>query len=104
MKCVFFFQETDYVANDQVDLYDDVIAAADGNNHEDQSYDEISPRTPGEPQKTENSARPTIVYTYGGKRQAVYVGNLTWVSECQFNVILMCVAIYLTDDSCILAG
>ncbi|XP_048463261.1 cleavage and polyadenylation specificity factor subunit 6, partial [Rhincodon typus] len=74
------FQETDYAANDQVDLYDDVIAAADSNNHEDQSFDEIIPRTPGEPQKTDNNTRPTIVYTYGGKRQAVYVGNLTWVS------------------------
>ncbi|XP_078076669.1 cleavage and polyadenylation specificity factor subunit 7-like isoform X1 [Mustelus asterias] len=72
-----FNQETDYTPNDQVDLYDDVIAAADGNNQEDQSFDEILPRTPGEPQKTD-SARPTIVYTYGGKRQAVYVGNLTW--------------------------
>ncbi|XP_078405153.1 cleavage and polyadenylation specificity factor subunit 6-like isoform X1 [Cetorhinus maximus] len=70
--------ETDYTTNDQVDLYDDVIAAADGNNQEDQSFDEILPRTPGDQQKTDNSARPTIVYTYGGKRQAVYVGNLTW--------------------------
>ncbi|GCC30930.1 hypothetical protein chiPu_0009384, partial [Chiloscyllium punctatum] len=73
-----FNQETDYAANDQVDLYDDVITAADSNNHEDQSFDEILPRTPGEPQKTDSNTRPTIVYTYGGKRQAVYVGNLTW--------------------------
>ncbi|XP_060686835.1 cleavage and polyadenylation specificity factor subunit 6-like [Hemiscyllium ocellatum] len=73
-----FNQETDYAANDQVDLYDDVITAADSNNHEDQSFDETLPRTPGEPQKTDSNTRPTIVYTYGGKRQAVYVGNLTW--------------------------
>lgn len=66
--------------HEQIDLYDDVISpsANNGDAPEDRDYLDTLPA----PGSTEGgkSAPPNVVYTYTGKRIALYIGNLTWVS------------------------
>lgn len=73
-------QESDYPAHDQIDLYDDVISPSANNNGdapEDRDYlDNLPPPAGSEGNK---STPPNVVYTYTGKRIALYIGNLTWV-------------------------
>lgn len=76
-------QETEYSGHDQIDLYDDVISpsANNGDAPEDRDYMDSIPQSVSEDGgKTSNSLGPNIVYTYTGKRIALYIGNLTWVS------------------------
>lgn len=72
-------QESDYPAHDQIDLYDDVISPSANNNGdapEDRDYlDNLPPPAGSEGNK---STPPNVVYTYTGKRIALYIGNLTW--------------------------
>lgn len=84
-KVVFFYlfilQEADYPVHEQIDLYDDVISpsANNGDAPEDRDYLDTLPAPGG----TEGgkSAPSNVVYTYTGKRIALYIGNLTWVSN-----------------------
>uniref|UniRef100_A0A3Q3VPE8 Cleavage and polyadenylation specific factor 7 n=1 Tax=Mola mola TaxID=94237 RepID=A0A3Q3VPE8_MOLML len=75
-----FSQEADYPVHEQIDLYDDVISpsANNGDAPEDRDYLDTLPAPGGtEGGKT---APPNVVYTYTGKRIALYIGNLTWQS------------------------
>ena len=72
-------QETDYPVHEQIDLYDDVISpsANNGDAPEDRDYLDALPAPGGA--EGGKSAPPNVVYTYTGKRIALYIGNLTWV-------------------------
>uniref|UniRef100_A0A8C6UM29 Cleavage and polyadenylation specificity factor subunit 6 n=1 Tax=Neogobius melanostomus TaxID=47308 RepID=A0A8C6UM29_9GOBI len=71
-----FNQEAEYPVHEQIDLYDDVISpsANNGDAPEDRDYLDSAPGA------TEGgkSAPANVVYTYSGKRIALYIGNLTW--------------------------
>ncbi|KAG5830412.1 hypothetical protein ANANG_G00310340 [Anguilla anguilla] len=70
-----FTQDAEY---DVHDLYDEVISpsANNGDAPEDRDYlDALPPAVGGEGGK---GAPPNVVYTYTGKRIALYIGNLTW--------------------------
>uniref|UniRef100_A0A8C4ZFL1 Cleavage and polyadenylation specificity factor subunit 6 n=1 Tax=Gadus morhua TaxID=8049 RepID=A0A8C4ZFL1_GADMO len=73
-----FTQETDYPVHEQIDLYDDVISpsANNGDAPEDRDYLDALPAPGGA--EGGKSAPPNVVYTYTGKRIALYIGNLTW--------------------------
>ncbi|XP_062339568.1 cleavage and polyadenylation specificity factor subunit 6 isoform X8 [Osmerus eperlanus] len=73
-----FNQEADYPVHDQIDLYDDVISpsANNGDAPEDRDYLDNLPAPGGS--EGSKSAPPNVVYTYTGKRIALYIGNLTW--------------------------
>ena len=75
----FLLQEADYPVHDQIDLYDDVISpsANNGDAPEDRDYLDNLPAPGGS--EGSKSAPPNVVYTYTGKRIALYIGNLTWV-------------------------
>lgn len=79
--CCHPLQEADYPVHEQIDLYDDVISpsANNGDAPEDRDYLDTLPAPGG----TEGgkSAPPNVVYTYTGKRIALYIGNLTWVGS-----------------------
>jgi len=82
MKCLFviiFKQESDYPVHEQIDLYDDVISpsANNGDAPEDRDYLDNLPAPGGN--EGSKGAPPNVVYTYTGKRIALYIGNLTWV-------------------------
>lgn len=72
--------------HEQIDLYDDVISpsANNGDAPEDRDYLDTLPA----PGNTEGgkSAPPNVVYTYTGKRIALYIGNLTWVSIREYSL------------------
>lgn len=76
----FLFQEAEYGGHDQIDLYDDVISpsANNGDAPEDRDYMDSLPPSVGD--DVGKGAAPNVVYTYTGKRIALYIGNLTWVS------------------------
>ncbi|XP_031169313.1 cleavage and polyadenylation specificity factor subunit 6 isoform X5 [Sander lucioperca] len=73
-----FNQEADYPVHEQIDLYDEVISpsANNGDAPEDRDYLDTLP-TPGGSEGGKSS-QPNVVYTYTGKRIALYIGNLTW--------------------------
>ncbi|XP_031714756.1 cleavage and polyadenylation specificity factor subunit 6 isoform X1 [Anarhichas minor] len=73
-----FNQEADYPVHDQIDLYDDVISpsANNGDAPEDRDYLDTLPTAGGS--EGGKSSQPNVVYTYTGKRIALYIGNLTW--------------------------
>uniref|UniRef100_A0A4W3K6L2 Cleavage and polyadenylation specificity factor subunit 6 n=1 Tax=Callorhinchus milii TaxID=7868 RepID=A0A4W3K6L2_CALMI len=76
-----FNQESEYSGHDQIDLYDDVISpsANNGDAPEDRDYmDSLPQSVTDDGGKSSNSMGPNIVYTYTGKRIALYIGNLTW--------------------------
>lgn len=62
-------------------MYDDVISpsANNGDAPEDRDYMDTLPPTVGD--DVGKGAAPNVVYTYTGKRIALYIGNLTWVSK-----------------------
>ncbi|XP_063294078.1 cleavage and polyadenylation specificity factor subunit 7 isoform X2 [Pelobates fuscus] len=73
-----FIQESEFAA-EQVDLYDDVLAASskpssinDGNN--------LFMEPPSPIQSTASKLKPSILYTYNNLRKiaSIYVGNFTW--------------------------
>lgn len=80
IKVSFVFQEAEYGGHDQIDLYDDVISpsANNGDAPEDRDYMDSLPPSVGD--DVGKGAAPNVVYTYTGKRIALYIGNLTWVS------------------------
>uniref|UniRef100_A0A671KFV3 Cleavage and polyadenylation specificity factor subunit 6 n=1 Tax=Sinocyclocheilus anshuiensis TaxID=1608454 RepID=A0A671KFV3_9TELE len=73
-----FNQESDYPVHEQIDLYDDVISpsANNGDAPEDRDYLDNLPAPGGS--EGNKGAPPNVVYTYTGKRIALYIGNLTW--------------------------
>ncbi|KAA0720809.1 Cleavage and polyadenylation specificity factor subunit 6 [Triplophysa tibetana] len=73
-----FNQESDYPVHEQIDLYDDVISpsANNGDAPEDRDYLDALPAPGGS--EGSKGAPPNVVYTYTGKRIALYIGNLTW--------------------------
>lgn len=79
MTRVVLRQEPEYPAHEQIDLYDDVISpsANNGDAPEDRDYLDALPAPGGS--DGGKSAPPNVVYTYTGKRIALYIGNLTWV-------------------------
>lgn len=76
---VFSQQEAEYTVHEQIDLYDDVISpsANNGDAPEDRDYLDALPAPGGS--EAGKSAPPNVVYTYTGKRIALYIGNLRWV-------------------------
>ncbi|XP_077450150.1 cleavage and polyadenylation specificity factor subunit 6 isoform X4 [Stigmatopora argus] len=73
-----FSQEPEYPVHDQIDLYDDVISpsANNGDAPEDREYLDSLPAQAGS--DGGKPPAPNVVYTYTGKRIALYIGNLTW--------------------------
>ncbi|XP_004083079.1 cleavage and polyadenylation specificity factor subunit 6 isoform X2 [Oryzias latipes] len=73
-----FNQESEYPVHEQIDLYDDVISpsANNGDAPEDRDYMDSMPPSGGSDGGKSNP--PNVVYTYTGKRIALYIGNLTW--------------------------
>ncbi|XP_033887911.1 cleavage and polyadenylation specificity factor subunit 6 isoform X9 [Acipenser ruthenus] len=73
-----FNQEAEYGGHDQIDLYDDVISpsANNGDAPEDREYMDSHPTAGGDDGGKGPSSN--VVYTYTGKRIALYIGNLTW--------------------------
>ncbi|XP_033881917.1 cleavage and polyadenylation specificity factor subunit 6 isoform X10 [Acipenser ruthenus] len=73
-----FNQEAEYGGHDQIDLYDDVISpsANNGDAPEDREYMDSHPTAGGDDGGKGSSSN--VVYTYTGKRIALYIGNLTW--------------------------
>ncbi|MGH0138582.1 UNVERIFIED_CONTAM: hypothetical protein FKN15_026487 [Acipenser sinensis] len=73
-----FNQEAEYGGHDQIDLYDDVISpsANNGDAPEDREYTDSHPTAGGDDGGKGPSSN--VVYTYTGKRIALYIGNLTW--------------------------
>lgn len=71
-------QEPEYPAHEQIDLYDDVISpsANNGDAPEDREYLDALPTAGG---SDGGKSAPPAVYSYTGKRIALYIGNLTWV-------------------------
>ncbi|XP_036154804.1 cleavage and polyadenylation specificity factor subunit 6-like [Myotis myotis] len=77
-----FNQEAEYGGHDHIDLYGDVISpsANNGDAPEDQDYMATLPPAVGD--DVGKGAAPNVVYTYMGKRIALYIGNLTrWTTD-----------------------
>uniref|UniRef100_A0A803WCX7 Cleavage and polyadenylation specific factor 7 n=1 Tax=Ficedula albicollis TaxID=59894 RepID=A0A803WCX7_FICAL len=78
-----FTQDPEFSNADQMDLYDDVLAASSQPQEKRSSSSEAPPEIRQEPSPKPNSKPPAILYTYSGlrnKRAAVYVGSFSWVS------------------------
>ncbi|KAE8615547.1 hypothetical protein XENTR_v10008548 [Xenopus tropicalis] len=73
-----FNQEAEYGAHEQIELYEDVISpsANNGDAPEDRDYMDNLATSVGD--DVVKGSVPNIVYTYTGKRIALYIGNLTW--------------------------
>ncbi|NWR95351.1 CPSF7 factor, partial [Furnarius figulus] len=71
-------QDPEFSNADQMDLYDDVLAAS---SQPQEKRSEAAPEIRQEPSPKPNSKPPAILYTYSGlrnKRAAVYVGSFSW--------------------------
>lgn len=80
----FSRQDPEFSNADQMDLYDDVLAASSQPQEKRSSSSEAPPEIRQEPSPKANSKPPAILYTYSGlrnKRAAVYVGSFSWVSS-----------------------
>ncbi|NWQ93879.1 CPSF7 factor, partial [Burhinus bistriatus] len=74
-------QDSEFSNADQMDLYDDVLAASSQPAESRTSSSEAPPEIRQEPPPKPNSKSPAILYTYSGlrnKRAAVYVGSFSW--------------------------
>ncbi|NXL53651.1 CPSF7 factor, partial [Podilymbus podiceps] len=74
-------QDSEFSNADQMDLYDDVLAATSQPPESRTSSSEPPPEIRQEPSPKPNSKSPAILYTYSGlrnKRAAVYVGSFSW--------------------------
>ncbi|NXX31999.1 CPSF7 factor, partial [Nicator chloris] len=74
-------QDQEFSNADQMDLYDDVLAASSQPQEKRSSSSEAPPEIRQEPSPKPNSKPPAILYTYSGlrnKRAAVYVGSFSW--------------------------
>ncbi|NXA68803.1 CPSF7 factor, partial [Mohoua ochrocephala] len=77
----FSRQDPEFSNADQMDLYDDVLAASSQPQEKRSSSSEAPPEIRQEPSPKPNSKPPAILYTYSGlrnKRAAVYVGSFSW--------------------------
>ncbi|XP_053802404.1 cleavage and polyadenylation specificity factor subunit 7 isoform X1 [Vidua macroura] len=77
----FTQQDPEFSNADQMDLYDDVLAASSQPQEKRSSSSEAPPEIRQEPSPKPNSKPPAILYTYSGlrnKRAAVYVGSFSW--------------------------
>ncbi|CAM9486655.1 unnamed protein product [Bubo scandiacus] len=76
-----FNQDSEFSNADQMDLYDDVLAASSQPPESRTSSSEAPPEIRQEPSPKPNNKSPAILYTYSGlrnKRAAVYVGSFSW--------------------------
>lgn len=76
-------QDSEFSNADQMDLYDDVLAASSQPPENRTSSSEPPPEIRQETSPKANNKAPAILYTYSGlrnKRAAVYVGSFSWVS------------------------
>ncbi|KAI6068364.1 cleavage and polyadenylation specificity factor subunit 7 [Aix galericulata] len=76
-----FNQDAEFSNADQMDLYDDVLAASSQPPESRTSSSEPPPEIRQEPSPKPNNKSPAILYTYSGlrnKRAAVYVGSFSW--------------------------
>lgn len=76
-----FTQDPEFSNADQMDLYDDVLAASSQPQEKRSSSSEAPPEIRQEPSPKPNSKPPAILYTYSGlrnKRAAVYIGSFSW--------------------------
>ncbi|NXT20601.1 CPSF7 factor, partial [Syrrhaptes paradoxus] len=74
-------QDSEFSNADQMDLYDDVLAASSQPSENRTPSSEAPPEIRQEPSPKPNSKPPAILYTYSGlrnKRAAVYVGSFSW--------------------------
>ncbi|NWX94375.1 CPSF7 factor, partial [Nothoprocta pentlandii] len=74
-------QDSEFSNADQMDLYDDVLAASAQPAESRASSAEAPPEIRQEPSPKPNNKAPAILYTYSGlrnKRAAVYVGSFSW--------------------------
>ncbi|NXN45450.1 CPSF7 factor, partial [Rhinoptilus africanus] len=74
-------QDSEFSNADQMDLYDDVLAASSQPAESRTGSSEPPPEIRQEPSPKPNSKPPAILYTYSGlrnKRAAVYVGSFSW--------------------------
>ncbi|NWT74420.1 CPSF7 factor, partial [Prunella himalayana] len=74
-------QDPEFSNADQMDLYDDVLAASSQPQEKRSSSSEAPPEIRQEPSPKPNNKPPAILYTYSGlrnKRAAVYVGSFSW--------------------------
>ncbi|NXD16625.1 CPSF7 factor, partial [Nothocercus nigrocapillus] len=74
-------QDSEFSNADQMDLYDDVLAASSQPAESRTSSSEPPPEIRQEPSPKPNNKSPAILYTYSGlrnKRAAVYVGSFSW--------------------------
>ncbi|NXY88729.1 CPSF7 factor, partial [Alcedo cyanopectus] len=75
-------QDSEFSNADQMDLYDDVLAAASSQPPENRASSSETPQEiRQDPSPKANSKPPAILYTYSGlrnKRAAVYVGSFSW--------------------------
>ncbi|NXT78290.1 CPSF7 factor, partial [Zapornia atra] len=74
-------QDSEFSNADQMDLYDDVLAASSQPPESRTASSEPPPEIRQEPSPKPNNKSPAILYTYSGlrnKRAAVYVGSFSW--------------------------
>ncbi|KGL85325.1 Cleavage and polyadenylation specificity factor subunit 7, partial [Tinamus guttatus] len=74
-------QDSEFSNADQMDLYDDVLAASSQPAESRTGSSEPPPEIRQEPSPKPNNKSPAILYTYSGlrnKRAAVYVGSFSW--------------------------
>ncbi|XP_074129173.1 cleavage and polyadenylation specificity factor subunit 7 isoform X7 [Sminthopsis crassicaudata] len=93
-----FNQDPEFSNADQIDLYDDVLAASSQPSDDRSSSAEPPPPIRQEQSPKPNSKSPAILYTYSGlrnKRAAVYVGSFSWwTTDQQLIQIIRSVGVY----------
>ncbi|XP_010224709.1 PREDICTED: LOW QUALITY PROTEIN: cleavage and polyadenylation specificity factor subunit 7 [Tinamus guttatus] len=76
--------DSEFSNADQMDLYDDVLAASSQPAESRTGSSEPPPEIRQEPSPKPNNKSPAILYTYSGlrnKRAAVYVGSFSWLTQ-----------------------
>ncbi|XP_044868733.1 cleavage and polyadenylation specificity factor subunit 7 isoform X3 [Mauremys mutica] len=93
-----FNQDSEFSNADQMDLYDDVLAASSQPPESRTSSSEAPTEIRQEQSPKSNSKSPAILYTYSGlrnKRAAVYVGSFSWwTTDQQLIQIIRSVGVY----------
>uniref|UniRef100_A0A6I8N0F0 Cleavage and polyadenylation specificity factor subunit 7 n=1 Tax=Ornithorhynchus anatinus TaxID=9258 RepID=A0A6I8N0F0_ORNAN len=91
-------QDSEFSNADQIDLYDDVLAASAQPSDDRSASAEPPPPIRQEQSPKPNSKSPAILYTYSGlrnKRAAVYVGSFSWwTTDQQLIQIIRSVGVY----------
>ncbi|XP_060626852.1 cleavage and polyadenylation specificity factor subunit 7 isoform X1 [Anolis sagrei] len=93
-----FNQDSEFSNADQMDLYDDVLAASSQPSESCPSSSEPPTENRQEQSPKPNNKSPAILYTYSGlrnKRAAVYVGSFSWwTTDQQLIRIIRSVGVY----------